>query len=91
MAKGFKTGGRKAGTPNKVDGEAKQIFADIVNKNATRAQEMLDRIVEPKEWMNAYLRLAEYVLPKKAAVNVTGEVKRSDLKEELLKLENSEN
>ncbi len=78
-----KTGGRKKGTPNKVNGRAKDIIVQIVDNNAGKAQEMLDQIVDPKDWMWTYMKLCEFVVPKKAAVQVTTEGKESDLKSEL--------
>lgn len=85
-----KTGGRKAGTPNKVQTEAKEIIAEIVNNNADRAQKMLDLIVEPKDWLYTYIKLCEFVVPKKAAVQVSSESKTSDLRSELEEMANKE-
>ena len=85
-----KTGGRKAGTPNKIGREAKEILAEIVNNNADKAQSMLDLIVDTKDWVNAFLKLAEFVIPKKAAVQVSGETGRSDLKSELEEMADNE-
>lgn len=85
-----KTGGRKPGTPNKVPAEAKEILAEIVNKNAEKAQKMLDMIVEPKEWIYAYIKLSEFVIPKKAAVQVSAESKTSDLRSELEEMTDKE-
>lgn len=78
-----KTGGRVKGTPNKVNAEAKEIIVQIVNNNAERAQHMLDMIVEPKDWINAFIRLSEFVVPKKAAVQISEDSRTSDLKSEL--------
>ncbi|MCQ2219786.1 MAG: hypothetical protein MJZ12_00250 [Prevotella sp.] len=90
MAKGKKTGGRVAGTPNKLTPQAKAIVVDIVNNNAQKANDMLNLIVDPKDWMHAYTKLLEFVVPKQAAVSVSGKVKRSDLMQELLDMENEE-
>lgn len=78
-----KTGGRKKGTPNKATAEAKEIIVQIVDNNAEKAQQMLDQIVDPKDWLWCYVKLLEFVVPKKAAVQVTAEAKESDLKSEL--------
>lgn len=78
-----KTGGRKKGTPNKASSQAKDIIVQIVDNNAEKAQQMLDQIVDPKDWLWAYAKLLEFVVPKKAAVQVTAEAKESDLKSEL--------
>ena len=63
MAHGHKTGGRTAGTPNKVS-------SDIKTKIAALIDEQFDAItadladLEPKERVTAYLKFLEYVLPK---------------------------
>lgn len=85
-----KTGGRKVGSQNKVTREAKEILATIVDNNAEKAQKMLDMIVEPKDWVQCFIKLAEFVVPKKAAVSMSAEVKKSDLRSELSELAQSE-
>lgn len=44
MAKGKKTGGRQAGTPNKAAAEAREAIARFVDANAGRLQEWLDKV-----------------------------------------------
>lgn len=85
-----KTGGRKAGTPNKVTREAKDIIASIVNNNAEKAEKMLNKIVDPKDWLGIYLKLSEFVVPKKAAVQVSSENKSCDLRSELEEMTDTE-
>lgn len=85
-----KTGGRKKGTPNKVTSEAKEILADIINKNANEVLKRLEEITDPKDYVLTYLKIAEFVLPKKAAVSMSAEVKTNDLRSELEEMAKSE-
>lgn len=63
MSQGKKTGGRTAGTPNKITADLKTKIADLID-------EQFDGIVadlhamEPKDRIAAYQRFLEYVLPK---------------------------
>lgn len=64
-------GGRKAGTPNKstvLNGEMVQLLLD---KNATKAQKMLDEIDDPNDFWRIYLKLMEFRLPKMSSVDIT--------------------
>lgn len=81
-----KSGGRKTGSVNKVTRVAKEIICGIVNDNAEKAQKMLDKITDPRVWILCYVKLAEFVVPKQAAVSVTAEVRRCDLRSELADL-----
>lgn len=81
-----KSGGRKAGSVNKVTRVAKEIICGIVNDNAEKAQKMLDKVSDPKDWITCFVKLAEFVVPKQAAVSVTAEVRRCDLRSELADL-----
>ncbi len=85
-----KTGGRKKGTPNKVTSAAKEILADIIDNNADKVQEKLAEITDPKDYVLTYLKIAEFVLPKKAAVSMSAEVKTNDLRSELEEMAKTE-
>ena len=85
-----KIGGRVKGTPNKVTSDAKKVLVQIIENNMEKAQTMLDMIVEPKEWLLTYIKLMEFVIPKKAAVQVSPGTTLSDLKSELEEMANSE-
>lgn len=85
-----KTGGRKPGTPNKVTGEAKEIIVEIVNGNLEKVQDKLDLIVDPDVWLRHFEKLCEFVVPKKAAVQVSDETKSSDLRSELEEMTDKE-
>lgn len=85
-----KTGGRKAGTPNKAGRDAKEIIAEIVNDNAAEARKKLNMLDDPKDWIYAYMKLCEFVVPKKAAVQVSADGSKADLKSEIEDMMNNE-
>jgi hypothetical protein len=76
MAKGHKTGGRTAGTPNKASAQAREAIALFVDGNAYRLQEWLDRIAEedPKRAFELFQSVIEYHVPKLGRTEVTGQV-----------------
>lgn len=83
-------GGRTKNTPNKITSAAKEVITEIVNNNAPKAQQQLDLLVDPKDWLFCYIKLLEFVVPKKASVNVQEDIKLSDLRSELMELANKE-
>jgi hypothetical protein len=66
MAKGHKTGGRAAGTPNKASAQAREAIALFVDGNAHRLQEWLDQIAadDPKRAFELFQSVIEYHVPK---------------------------
>lgn len=69
-----KTGGRAKGTPNALNRELREVVRELVEGNAERIRADLEAL-EPLERVNAWLKLAEFVLPKlqRSEVNVTKE------------------
>lgn len=63
-----KTGGRQAGTPNKVSESLKEFVADLLNDNREQMQEDL-KALRPKERVAAFLSMLQYVVPKQQAVS----------------------
>lgn len=63
-----KTGGRQAGTPNKVSGSLKEFIADLLNEDREQMKEDL-KAMRPKERVAAYLSMLQYVIPKQQAVS----------------------
>jgi hypothetical protein len=63
MALGQKTGGRTAGTPNKVTSDLKSRIAALMDEQFDTITTDLEQL-EPKDRVTAYLKLLEYVLPK---------------------------
>lgn len=76
MAKGRKTGGRAAGTPNKTTALAREAIARFVDGNADRLQGWLDEIHAEKgaeAAFGCFTSLLEYHVPKLARHEVTGQ------------------
>lgn len=63
-----KTGGRQAGTPNKITESLKEFVSDLLNDNRDQIKEDL-KVLRPKERITAYLSMMQYVLPKQQAVS----------------------
>ena len=90
FAKGRKkTGGRQKGQQNYTTKQVKEAIYDIVAGNIDKAKNMLEKLNDPKDFLNAYTRLAEFVVAKQSAVKVNDE-RQSDLKSELSEMENKE-
>lgn len=58
-----KSGGRKAGTPNKATTDLKSKISALVDEQFETIQTDLESL-DPKERVTAYLKFLEYVLPK---------------------------
>lgn len=63
MARGFKTGGRQAGTPNKVTKEIRELITQFISDKWQGIQIDFDTL-EPKDRIMFYERLLQYVIPK---------------------------
>jgi hypothetical protein len=76
--KGNKLGGRKPGALNRSSEEAKLAVARIANQGLDAFREDIDRIrrENPIEAAKLYLRLLEYIVPKKSAIELKGEIKQ---------------
>lgn len=69
MARGHKTGGRSAGTPNKATANAREAIASFVEGNVDRLQTWLDRIADEdgaKAAYDCFMDVVEYHIPKLA-------------------------
>lgn len=81
MAKGAKTGGRVAGTPNKVTKEFRQTITSLLEKNAANVDLWLQQVAEgngdnkpdPAKALDLLSRLAEYAAPKLGRTELVGE------------------
>ena len=71
MANGIKTGGRKAGTPNKATAAIKEVLADIVSAELETIKGTL-AILPPQECIQALIKLLPYVVPKKVEMKGQG-------------------
>ena len=76
--KGNKLGGRKPGALNRSSEEAKLAVARIANQGLDAFREDIEKIRKenPIEAAKLYLRLLEYIVPKKSAVELKGEIKQ---------------
>lgn len=63
MAKGYKTGGRQKGSKNKVTGTVKEMISKSISKELESLPKLLDQL-EPKERMDALIKLLPYLIPK---------------------------
>ena len=83
MAKGFKTGGRQAGTPNKATTEFKQTITAMLAKNASNVDLWLQRVADgdpengvrpdPGKALDLLAKLAEYGAPKLSRSELVGD------------------
>jgi len=55
--------GRPKGVPNKSTKAVREVLVPLVDELALGLEEKLDQL-EPKEWINAYVKLLQFVLPK---------------------------
>ena len=67
MAKRIKTGGRQAGTPNKLTASIKQRLNQILQQELNKMPELLTRL-EPRTRLELLTKLLPFVLPKLESV-----------------------
>jgi hypothetical protein len=65
---GTKTGGRKAGTPNKITSELRDSLKAILDGELLTLTASLDKLT-PKERLDVVLRLMPYCMPKIDPIN----------------------
>ena len=58
-----KTGGRQPGTPNAVNRNLRQRVTELLDRNFDAVLNDLENL-EPKDRVNAWLRLLEFAMPK---------------------------
>lgn len=77
MATGKKTGGRKAGTPNKVSGAVRKAISDAIDGYYNSDQFMFDlAALKPVERVQAMEKLAQYAVPKLQSTTLDATVKK---------------
>jgi len=76
MAKGYKTGGREHGTPNKVTGEIRDIYKGLIEKNLTNIENWLQIVSKesPDKALNFLIRLSEFVIPKLQSTKLSSKI-----------------
>lgn len=83
MAKGIKTGGRKSGTPNKVNQEFRETVKKLLDDNANNVALWLHQVATgshgkdpaPEKALDLLAKLAEYAAPKLSRMEHTGDNK----------------
>ena len=73
---GNKMGGRKVGSLNRSTEQAKLAIARLANQGLNNITEDFEKIRKenPIEAAKLYLRLLEYIVPKKASMEISGEI-----------------
>lgn len=68
-----KTGGRTAGTPNRVTKQAKELLSGFIGDEAEHFKEAMAEIFRDDKPLYAalYIKMLPYVLPKLNSVDVT--------------------
>jgi hypothetical protein len=74
MAKGRKTGGRKAGTPNKATNDVRSAIAILAQNNIEKVQGWLERGARknPLGAAKVFAAMLEYHVPKLQRTELTG-------------------
>ena len=72
MAKGKKTGGRKAGTPNVVTADVRASIALIAQRNVESVESWLRQVDDPAKRVDLFLRMIEYHIPKLTRAELSG-------------------
>lgn len=75
MAKGIKTGGRQAGTPNKATTTFRNTITALLEKNASNVDLWLQEVAntDPAKALDLIAKLAEFGSPKLSRAEVTGD------------------
>lgn len=86
MAKGRKTGGRKAGTPNKSTMQSRDAIAEFIDGNIDKLDDWLNKIEEENGALAAFkcfTAMLEYNVPKMQRMEVTGEAVQNPIQDML--------
>ena len=73
---GNKLGGRKVGSLNRSTEQAKLTIARLANRGLDNIMEDFEKIRKdnPVEAAKLYLKLLEYIVPKKSSIDISGEL-----------------
>ena len=65
----IKTGGRKAGTPNKITKDLREKFKLLIEDNVDKLQNDIEQL-EPKDRIKVLIDLSKFVLPTLRATDI---------------------
>lgn len=65
-----KTGGRQAGTPNRITGDLRGFVANLIDDNREQIKEDI-KVLRPAERLSFLERMMQYVLPKQQALKAS--------------------
>jgi hypothetical protein len=84
--------GRPAGSPNRATAVVREAFATLVEANQSRLQEWLDRVANenPRNAIDLYLRLAEFVLPKFQRVDLSSDALRGPISVKVIRFSDAD-
>lgn len=88
MALGKKTGGRKAGTPNKKTAAIREVVTNLLEEYSGKGLMMKDLAeLDAKDRLMVVVKLAEYVIPKlqSTTLDVAVEIKKT-IEDKLIEL-----
>ena len=87
MAKGYKTGGRKKGTPNKHTAFSKAVITEILNDYTSSGQFKKDlAAIDPDKRLEKIIKIMAFDLPKpQVDVSITSNMTKT-IEETLAKL-----
>lgn len=71
---GKKFGGRQKGTPNKISSSIKDKIHELVVSELDNVESLLNLIEDPKDRIDALIKLLPYVLPKQQEITQTTEL-----------------
>ena len=69
MAKGFKTGGREQGTPNKLTKELRAALKNLLAEEINNIPDQLKKL-KPKDRLEIIIKILHYALPKIENVSI---------------------
>lgn len=68
-----KTGGRKAGVPNKRTAELKTWVGALIEKNMSKMEKDLKKL-DPKDRLTILEKLMQYTIPKQQSISVEAQI-----------------
>jgi len=84
MARGYKTGGRKQGTPNKMTVEIRDIYKKLIEKNLSNIEDWLQVVSKenPEKALNILIKLSEFVIPKLQSTKLSSKIDFNEYSEQ---------